>query len=441
MTILTRIFLTFSLLSPQLIFCATINFPQEAKEWFFNTNSPNTKELRKFNIKDFGAQPSSQIPQTGAIQKAIDAAAENGGVVVIPEGEFLSGALFFKPKTHLYLAENAILKGSDDISDFPVVPTRIEGRSINYFPALVNADKCDGFTISGKGTIDGNGLRYWKSFWLRRKVNPNCTNIEELRPRLLFISNSKNVWVSGITLQNSPFWTSHYYKCKFIKINGLKITSPAKPVPAPSTDAIDIDACENVHIQNCYMTVNDDAIALKGGKGPYADKQPENGANKNILIENCDFGYCHSTLTLGSEAIFCENIILRNSTFNGASRILWLKMRPDTPQIYKNVQIENLKGESYNFILMRPWTQFFDLKGRQDKPKSLAENIHVENIDIKCKIFFNVEESTDYDFDNFTFKNIKATAETLSKDPKVLKKFNLENFDFKGKEKKTASPQ
>lgn len=116
-------------------------------------------------------------------------------------------------------------------------------------------------------------------------------------------------------------------------------------------------------------------------------------------------------------------------------------MRPDTPQIYKNVQIENLKGESYNFILMRPWTQFFDLKGRQDKPKSLAENIHVENIDKKCKIFFNVEESTDYDFDNFTFKNIKATAETLSKDPKVLKKFNLENFDFKGKEKKTDSPQ
>ena len=105
-----------------------------------------------------------------------------GGVIVIPKGTYLSGALFFKPKTHLHLEEGAVLKGSDDISNFPIIDTRMEGQSLKYFAALVNADKVDGFTLSGKGTIDGNGLRYWKSFWLRRKVNPQCTNMDELRP-------------------------------------------------------------------------------------------------------------------------------------------------------------------------------------------------------------------------------------------------------------------
>ena len=92
-----------------------------------------------------------------------------GGVIVIPKGTYLSGALFFKPQTHLHLEEGAVLKGSDDISNFPIIDTRMEGQSLKYFAALVNADKVDGFTLSGKGTIDGNGLRYWKSFWLRRK--------------------------------------------------------------------------------------------------------------------------------------------------------------------------------------------------------------------------------------------------------------------------------
>ena len=62
------------------------------------------------------------------------------------------------------MEEGAVLKGSDDISNFAIVNTRIEGQSLKYFAALVNADKVNGFTISGKGTINGNGHRYWKFF-------------------------------------------------------------------------------------------------------------------------------------------------------------------------------------------------------------------------------------------------------------------------------------
>ena len=140
----------------------------EMEEWF--TSAPagiSGREARRFVITDYGVVKDSTLLQTAAIQKVIDLAAEDGGTVVIPEGVYLTSSLFFKPGTHLHLQENATLKGSDDISNFPVVDTRMEGQSLKYFAALVNADKADGFTISGKGTINGNGLRYWKSFWLR----------------------------------------------------------------------------------------------------------------------------------------------------------------------------------------------------------------------------------------------------------------------------------
>lgn len=171
-------------------------FPDGTKipEWFFEVTKVKLNELgTQFNILDFGAVNDSTIVQTNSIQKAIDKAeSQGGGVIMIPKGTFRSGALFFKSKTHLYVSEGAVLKGSNNIADYPYLPSRIEGQSINYFSALVNANGIDGFSISGKGTIDGNGLKYWEAFWERRKENPKCTNLEVSRPRLVFISNSNN---------------------------------------------------------------------------------------------------------------------------------------------------------------------------------------------------------------------------------------------------------
>ena len=98
--------------------------------------------------------------------------------------------------------------------------------------------------------------------------------MDELRPRLLHISHSNNVQISDVRLVNSPFWTTHIYKCDSVKLLDLHIYSPSSPVKAPSTDAIDIDACKNVLVKGCYMSVNDDAIALKGGKDPGRIKIP-----------------------------------------------------------------------------------------------------------------------------------------------------------------------
>jgi polygalacturonase len=163
--------------------CAALaqdKFPDGTKipAWFKDTKPTDITKLGKhYKITDNGVSTDSTLIQTEKLQAVIDKAAQNGGgVVIIPNGTYLTGALFFKQGTHLYLEKGAVLKGSDDISDFPVIETRIEGETCKYFPALVNADGLDGFTISGSGTINGNGLRYWKAFWLRRTWNPKCTN-------------------------------------------------------------------------------------------------------------------------------------------------------------------------------------------------------------------------------------------------------------------------
>lgn len=415
----------------------SVHFPDRTliPGWFSDTSKIQLKDLgTQFVITQHGTSTDSTIVQTTVIQKIIDLAHhQGGGVIVIPKGTFLSGALFFKPKTHLYLSEGAVLKGSDKIADYPIMPSRMEGQTLNYFPALVNAYGVNGFTISGKGTIDGNGLNYWKAFWQRRKENPNCTNLEVSRPRLVFIWKSNDVQVQDVRLQNSGFWTSHYYQCNNIKILNVRITAPHEPIKAPSTDAIDLDVCSNVLIKGCYLAVNDDAIALKGGKGPYADTEPGNGENTNVIIEDCEFGFCHAALTCGSEAIHNKNIVMRNCHITNAMRVLWLKMRPDTPQKYEFISVENIDGYAYSLIYVKPWKQFFDLKGRKDVPLSYCENINLKNIRLTCEVFFDVSPG-DYDkLSGFKFDNLNIIAKNSAYDKTVVEDFKLKNVKVNGK--------
>lgn len=416
--ILHRIILSIVTCSACLSLQAQASFPDGTpiSAWFKEVNPTKIETLGKlYRITDFDIVADSTLVQTAKIQAVIDKASKSGGgVLVVPKGTFLSGSLFFKANTHLHLEEGAVLKGSDFVGDFALIKTRMEGQTVDYFAALINADRVDGFTVSGKGTLDGNGLRYWKSFWLRRAFNPNCTNMDEMRPRILYVSNSKNVQVSGIHMKNSPFWTSHYYKVENLKLIGLRITAPEKPIKAPSSDAIDLDVCKNVLIKDCYLSVNDDAIALKGGKGPQADKDPNNGANANIIIEDCAFGFCHSALTCGSESIHSYNVIFRNNTLNKARKLLQLKMRPDTPQTYENIHIENIKGNVVSLVFIKPWTQFFDLQGEKAIKLSYARNITLRNIEIDCEILFDVNNSDQYKLADFNFEQMNIQASKKS---------------------------
>ena len=156
--------------------------------------------MGEFPITDFGAVADGKTLNTEAIQKAIDAAAGQGGVVGIPEGTFLSGSIFLKPNVELHLDKGAVLLGSNRIDDYPKRETRIEGHFEPWRMALVNAQGMDKVRIHGEGKIDGNGILFWAQFWQRRKENPKCTNLEVERPRLMFIDRCKDVRIEGLSL-------------------------------------------------------------------------------------------------------------------------------------------------------------------------------------------------------------------------------------------------
>lgn len=396
----------------------TVVFPDGSPvdDWFLKVELRSPESLgRIYNIADYGAVSSTEKVQTELIQSVIERAAKSGGVVMIPEGIYKSGALHFRQGTHLYLAKGAVLLGSESIFDFPLCQTRIEGEICRYFPALVNAEDLDGFTICGEGTIDGNGSDYWRAFRLRRQWNPQCTNKDEMRPRLLYLARCTNVQVSGVSLQNSPFWTCHCYKSDHVQLIGLRLFSPVRPIASASADGIDMDACSNFLIRGCRFTVNDDAVCLKGGKGPWADRDTTNGPCRNILVEDCHFdNTTGSCLTCGSESIHVRNVLMRNCQVDGASHLLLLKLRPDTPQLYEYITVENVKGTCRRLFEAGSWRQFFNLKDRPDIPKSYASHITLRQLDIDCQRFVNTRRNDEeYELSDFVFQDIKVWADDV----------------------------
>jgi hypothetical protein len=383
--------------------------------WFADTSRIDVSKLgTRYVLTDCGVAADSNLVQTAAIQAVIDrASSSGGGVVVVPRGTFLSGALFFKKGTHLHIEAGGKLKGIDAIKHYPLLKTRIEGQTRDYFAALVNADSVDHFTISGPGTIDGNGLRFWEEFWIRRRFNPECTNLEALRPRLVYLSNCNDVQVQDVHLINSGFWTNHLYRCQRVKYIGCTIYAPHEPAEskAPSSDALDIDVCSDVLVHGCTISVNDDAVVIKGGKGTWADQQPENGPTENVIVQHCHYGFVHGCLTLGSESLHDKNIILRDCHVENASRVLWLKMRPDTPQRYEQLRVERITGSCGSFLFIRPWTQFFQPAERADMPLSECHDITIRDIRMHCRRFLDIGASDKYQLHHFTFEDIDVEEE------------------------------
>ena len=311
------------------------------------------------------------------------------------------------------------------MADFPDVPVHIEGVLQPYVSALVNADRCDGFSIRGGGTLDGNGLPYWNAFWARRKENPACTNLEVRRPRMVGISNSKDVCIEGVHLRNAAFWNIHLYKCRRVRVRRVDIYAPVQPVKAPSSDGIDLDACEDVHISGCSFATGDDLVVLKGGKGPWADTDADNGRDARILIEDCRFGHGPGALVFGSECVDAQNVIMRRCKLDGTGRMLWLKMRPDTPQNYRGIRIEDNDGKVGSVLYVKPWKQFFDLKDRPDIPMSYGSGVLIQRCTLKVHRIRSIEPAPEqFELSDIRFSHNKFRYD-YNKDERKVKPYTL----------------
>jgi polygalacturonase len=334
-------------------------------------------------ITEFGAVPDGKTLNTSAIQAAIDhAGAIGGATVVIPRGVFLTGALFLKPGVDILLEKDAVLKGSSRTTDYPVKLTRIEGHFERWLTALLNADGAHHLRVTGEGTIDGSGKTFWRTFLDRRHQNPDVTNLEVARPRLIFIQNSSDVLVSGIALRDAGFWNVHLYHCCDVVLERLNITTPSRGRSgrAPSSDGIDIDSSQRVGVRGCVFSVDDDCIALKGTKGPFALRDTGSSPVERILVEGCTFEAGHGALTVGSEATVVRHVVMENCTIRGRMPVLRMKLRPDTPQDYEDIICRDLTLDGTGSLAaIAPWMQFFDLKG-QPPPSSRVSDITFSDI-------------------------------------------------------------
>jgi polygalacturonase len=367
-------------------------------------------DRKHYNVSDYGAVGDSTTLNTIAIQKTIAAAAAaGGGIVEIPRGTFRSGSIFLQSGVELHLAAGAVLLGSTNIEDYPKRETRIEGHFEPWRMALVNAQQLEQVRISGTGVLNGNGVPFWEAFWQRRKENPNCTNLEVERPRLMFIDRCRDVRITGVSLEDSGFWNLHLYRCRDVTIEGLRITIPSAAklnLRGPSTDGIDVDSSQNVTIRRCYISTNDDNIALKGSKGPLADQDEDSPPVENILVEDVECGEGNGLITCGSEATVIRNVSVRNCRMTGRATVLTLKLRPDTPQHYENIVLDGITLAGSGRILnCAPWTQFFDLKGHP-APSRQVNNITLRNLRGEYGAFGTLRGNPGDTLRNITLENI-----------------------------------
>ncbi len=111
--------------------------------------------------------------------------------------------------------------------------------------------------------------------------------------------------------------------------------------------------------------------------------------------------------------------------------LLWLKMRPDTPQLYEYITVEQITANVQSFINIHPWTQFFDLGGRTDKPVSIAGNIVMRDCQCTCETCFDIEFNEEqYRLSEFTFENLSITARKKGLSEDMIDKMTIKNVEI-----------
>jgi lysophospholipase L1-like esterase len=273
-------------------------------ETAFNLPATPIPVKRLFVVNEFGAKGDGTTLDTVAIQKAIDTAVVVGGTVTLEPGTYLSGSIFLKSGVTLLVPEGATIVGSEKLDDYPMLPTRIAGIEMIWPAALINVRDQQNVIITGKGTIDGDGPIWWKSYWdLRAAYEPKglrwASDYDARRPRLVLIQNSSDVQIGGgILLKRSGFWTAQILYSHDVHVDGVTIRNN-EGGKGPSTDGIDIDSSRKVLVEHADIDVNDDALCLKAGRD--SDGLRVNRPTEDVVIRDSIIRHGAAAITIGSE--------------------------------------------------------------------------------------------------------------------------------------------
>lgn len=260
------------------------------------------KSRRMFLANAYGAVEDGVTNSTQAIQKAVDDCAKaGGGIVSFKSGSYVSGAIFLKSNVHLRVDQGVTLLGSQEDADYPSIWTRVAGIEMNWPAALINVNGQRNVKISGGGTIDGRGEKWWAKYWkLRREdYEPRglrwASDYDAERVRLMVVWKSSDVTVENLRLKRSGFWTVQVVYSDHVTVDGAKISDNK----GPSTDGVDIDSSDHVLVQNCDIDNNDDDICLKAGRD--SDGLRVNRPTEYIVIRQNTIKSGGGVLSFGSE--------------------------------------------------------------------------------------------------------------------------------------------
>lgn len=276
-----------------------------------------------FNILKYGAKAGGQYDWREAINRAINECSRaGGGRVVVPPGEYLTGAVRLRSNVNLHVSKGAILKFATDAKAYlPIVHTRWEGMELMHLSPLIYAYEETNIAITGEGTLDGQGKSFfWK--WHgnpRYGGNPDVLSqrpararlyemmdknvpVQErifgeghwLRPQFVQPYKCKNVLIEGVRIVDSPMWEVHPVLCENVTVRNVHIATHG-----PNNDGCDPESCKDVLIDNCYFDTGDDCIAIKSGRNN--DGRRLNTPTENIIVRNCTMKDGHGGITVGSE--------------------------------------------------------------------------------------------------------------------------------------------
>ena len=310
--------------------------------------TPPAFSNRTFSILDYGAVGDGKTLNTAAFAKAIAACtAAGGGVVVVPRGVYITGAVNLKNNVNLHLEAGAEIRGSENFDDFlPPVLTRFEGLELYNYSPLIYALNCTNIALTGPGVINGSGHAWLNTAYAARtRINVkipvekrlSLDREHPLRPSLVQPVRCTNVFLEGFTAVDSPMWNISPMYCENLVIRGLQIINKGH-----NGDGIDPDSCRNIIIEDCTLDTGDDCIAIKSGRD--ADGRRVGIPSENIIIRRIHSKRGHGAVTLGSEMSGgIRNVYAYDCDFDGTNIGLRFKTARGRGSYIENAYYENIR--------------------------------------------------------------------------------------------------
>jgi polygalacturonase len=314
---------------------APVAFAQTRKPEARGTHEP----ALRLNVRDFGATGDGVSKDTAAFQQAIDRCSVlGGGEVLVPSGNYLTGAIALRSNTLLRLQDKALISGTNNFAEYPVTQVRWEGKWIQGHVGLLYAIGANNIGIVGPGRIVGNP-----------ELGGRPTAQNPLRhPALIEMIGCRDIRMEEFSTSYRLMWSVHPTNCEDVLIRGLNIRSSGG-----NGDGIDIDSCRRVRIENCDIATGDDCIAIKSGRGSEAYRLLQ--TSEDILISNCTLAdSIFACIGIGSETSGgIRNVRVEHCKFTEAKTFaFYIKTRVGRGAFIEDIVADDLdvSGTSGGFL-------------------------------------------------------------------------------------------